>query len=347
MIKYRHFTIECLLLLFILCISIQNDILPVLVNACPGNAFPGYYCVNTAMYMCSGGYKCSGGAAVQINCPAGTYTEIGETSCQICPIGHVCPYFNFPNGMLQPSSSILYLEGVMLYKNGTDVYPTDASTSAYLNGISPSQKIICQDRNYSSYYGNPISQLQGASIIVSENLLLLGIANSYNTTLNITFIHIAIYYTYVYCRCTPGFLCNVTGLSIIKLCPAGFYCPANPSTIAISCDGMTGVYCGEGTSWPLPCEKGFYCQSQTNRTACDPGTYNNITGSTSATDCIACPVDHYCPQVLSIPVNPLLEYYYPYLVERKVYSGAVNPTPCNPGTYNPNIGSSSYLACSP
>ena len=93
--------------------------------------------------------------------------------------------------------------------------------------------------------------------------------------------------------CTPGYHCNVAGLSEPSgLCNAGFYCTsgsdsASPSTVtATGGPCPVGKYCEVGTSVPVDCPAGTYndIQQQSSCQNCSAGFYCT-SGSSSQTIC--------------------------------------------------------------
>ena len=70
------------------------------------------------------------------------------------------------------------------------------------------------------------------------------------------------------------------------------------------------------------CEPGYYCVSGNTPVACSAGTYQPYHRQSLSTECLTCPVGHYCPT-----------------------TAMHTPTPCPAGTYNANTGSSVDTAC--
>ncbi|XP_070551143.1 uncharacterized protein K04H4.2-like isoform X2 [Ptychodera flava] len=118
--------------------------------------------------------------------------------------------------------------------------------------------------------------------------------------------------------CYAGYVCtggssvpNPTDNIMGYICPEGNYCP-NGTSIEIQCD--KGSYaprigmgecdeCPAGTTCPnkgmnvtVPCPSGFYCMANTtdNGEPCLPGSFNNLTGLTTASACQPCLAGMYC-----------------------------------------------------
>jgi hypothetical protein len=115
--------------------------------------------------------------------------------------------------------------------------------------------------------------------------------------------------------CPPGSLCALnpsTGLIDISLCPPGFYCtPSVTLTAALPCP--EGSFCPAGSTAPNPCAPGAYAPIQ-GRAACllcapgsftavsgsavcadfcPAGTAGGLPGSSSGSNCTACPRGSY------------------------------------------------------
>src|ERR1700690_1612980 len=99
-----------------------------------------------------------------------------------------------------------------------------------------------------------------------------------------------------------------------------------PGTASASSACPTGSWSATGTDSPdscTPADFGHYAigPGATSQTACDPGTYDPITDSRVASNCLPAPAGSYSP------------------------GGAEGATACPSGTYNPNAGSTSAAAC--
>ncbi len=114
----------------------------------------------------------------------------------------------------------------------------------------------------------------------------------------------------------------------MERCPAGVVCTSGASSDAGNYKCPSGSYCPAGTSKPIPCPPGKYCQStglpapQGNcaekyyclKGAKTPTPIDNIQGN-------ICPRGFYCPE------------------------GTASPKACPIGTYNPLEGSIDLSAC--
>ena len=91
-------------------------------------------------------------------------------------------------------------------------------------------------------------------------------------------------------RCAAGKYCARRGnSSFTDYCFAGYYCVSGASTGR----GGLGPLGGEGGK----CPTGHWCGIGTTtptQNACPPGTYQPLTGQTSAVACLACLPGYYC-----------------------------------------------------
>ena len=109
-------------------------------------------------------------------------------------------------------------------------------------------------------------------------------------------------------------------------CSAGLY--GNETTTKAQssplCSGLcpAGHTCGLATVVPEPCERGGYCPAGSPAARlCPAGSHGNTTDLSSAAQCAACPAGTACG------------------------NGAVDPTPCSPGTFAANGSSASCTPC--
>ena len=146
--------------------------------------------------------------------------------------------------------------------------------------------------------------------------------------------------------CDPGSYCDAPGLSEpAGLCHPGFYCVGGSYTASPRFPGPPWI---EKSTWYGGlCPRGGYCPVGTYEPEpCPQGTFLNITGASSARDCIECTAGFYCASTASAgPTGPCDPGYYCPLgsVSRNEEPcpsghycglGFPEPAPCLPGTFN-------------
>lgn len=101
--------------------------------------------------------------------------------------------------------------------------------------------------------------------------------------------------------CPGGYYCDKEGMTgPTGKCSAGYYCPANDTTISPTPSGLkcqVGYYCPEGSAEMVPCPPGEYQDNvgQSTCIACPAGSYCTVDPVTSTPSLIDCPAYHYCP----------------------------------------------------
>ena len=132
--------------------------------------------------------------------------------------------------------------------------------------------------------------------------------------------------------CTPGSICASPGLSWpTDLCDEGWYCTLG-SDLAQPSDPeggycIAGEYCPLGSSEPLACDPGQYCdvdRMSAPRGPCDAGYYcvlNSTTPTPSGVGGNICSSGHYCLE------------------------GSDREEPCPPGYYLPSSGGQNISYC--
>jgi hypothetical protein len=147
--------------------------------------------------------------------------------------------------------------------------------------------------------------------------------------------------------CAPSTFNNLTGQSGCTSCLAGGYCPNYAMTFPIDCPA--GFYCTSGQSIPSSCVAGTYSSttkltSSGQCTTCDIGSYCSGSNLTKVTG--PCNAGYFCAggSVLAAPSGtypgsgPCPSGHYCLI-------GTLGPTLCDPGTYNPFIGSDESTDC--
>ncbi|XP_023933458.1 uncharacterized protein LOC106181652, partial [Lingula anatina] len=284
---------------------------------------PGQYALGgkTACTDCEAGFKCPFTTTGQERCPNGFYSPAVSTNCTGCEAGYYCPRTEF--NAKRECDPGTYSAGLMTACLACDAgYTCPAgSTSPRPNGTECNAGGFCDGRDF---FGCPAGTYNpnNASKSIADCL-----------------------------PCPPGYYCQGTGNTGFESspCPAGHYCllgTQNPTQHA--CPGGTyslvtnltsaslclpcpeGKYCPAGSSTDgLDCPAGFWCHASQGTgflNPCSIGTYSNATGLVNSTQCVDCPVGHYCPW-------------------GSANAPRVTPLPCEPGYYNPLERTGHELNC--
>ncbi|PFH32688.1 GCC2 and GCC3 domain-containing protein [Besnoitia besnoiti] len=172
--------------------------------------------------------------------------------------------------------------------------------------------------------------------------------------------------------CPAGHVCGRSASAPI-MCQAGTYCPAGSETAVPCPDGYhcpqgsdvplvcpEGSFCSHGVAEPTVCPTGYKASAAAKETcvgaysveacceACPPATFADQPGSS---ECSPCAAGHICTGG-STSATPnaneegvVMGYKCPpgyFCLE-----GALEPTPCPPGTFSDQPGGTSLDACSP
>ena len=143
--------------------------------------------------------------------------------------------------------------------------------------------------------------------------------------------------------CSAGWACNSTGLSTPSFpCAAGYYCSSGAYTTEPTGNSHNGgicppgMYCPTQSSYPLPCNAGYYADSS-GFSACRPcpaGYYCNNESTISPRENV-CPSGYYCPISSTLPTACPVGYYNPSLGTTSFQDGCIA---CLPGYHCPLIG---------
>ena len=316
-----------------------------------GHACPKYGNIKDSGVPCPPGYYCTAGTQypTQNPCAAGTYSDSfdaqSSATCLACPAGYICnagtnrftaPMVICPSGSWCGAST-----------STATITPCTAGTyNPYTGGTSSSScSFNCPPGKYCPAGSSAPAGLCTDGYYCPQGT---GAANAN--------------------ACPAGTYSTGPGLKsqteCVK-CPAGYYCAA-ATTIA------TLTKCAAGTYQPslgkslttdcTTCSAGYKCPTagSTSMTPCGYGYYSDV----GATTCITCPVTYYCntptttlASITSLSVACAAGYIcsggvgeYPKAslmcpTGNYCLAQAVDPTPCPPGTYNPNPGSSSITNC--
>ncbi|CAG2223568.1 unnamed protein product [Mytilus edulis] len=274
----------------------------------------GYYCVNRDRAdICTQGYYCPTGTGADLQpCPTGSFGNttglIQESECKYCEdpglsavqgdcdpgflcynaantsqptdgvTGESCPKGMYCDGGLSVGVNIATPNSMVAYLGTGDICPAGyecPSNSTYPAACSPGKYAPTdgEDQCLDCPAGN-VSYVNGAGAV--EDCL----------------------------PCPGGYYCDQeaqTGPT--GLCDAGYYCPANDTTISPTPSGFmcpVGYYCPQGSAEAIPCPPGEYQENvgQSTCIACPAGSYCTVDPVTSTPSLIDCPAYHYCPSGL-------------------------------------------------
>lgn len=235
-----------------------------------GRCQPGYYCPSGSNKMepCSGGSFCatSGLSLPTGNCTAGYYCTLGAKVSTPndgitggrCSRGHYCPTGSAFEHPCQPG---YYLDSPgATERTSCKLCPL----GKFCNGTG----LEVPTANCSSGYYCPSGQVSSTPFNYScpvGHYCLEGDSKPR--------------------PCPSGTYQDNPGKSSCKQCPKGFYCNATQSPVV-----NYNRYI---------CPQGYYCPSGTKfaeQYACEIGTFNNLTGRSSQTECTKCLGKYYCGQ---------------------------------------------------
>ena len=296
-----------------------------------GKCYAGYFCTEKAITPtpfnqteggrpCDQGYFCVEGSKQQTPCPIGTYGNapklhnVGE--CSVCDGGKFCA----APGLSSPTGSCLagyYCSGRAELQNPAEksygdicpkgYYCPEQTTSPFAcppgtfnnetKGARPEDCLPCSGGSYCEGYANEKPDgLCDPGYYCQRGTYTKTPQLYSNLTSNFT-------------STCPIYSVNQTG----NLCYKGTYCPQG-SSYPITCEAgkycetdklnqptgncTAGYYCAPGSikSDPRLCQAGHYCPEGTKiEVQCPPGTFNENEGQTDETGCKNCTKGFYCP----------------------------------------------------
>lgn len=305
---------------------------------------------------CKEGHYCPKGSSGELPCPPGTYS--GNTlrtrveDCRQCTAGQYCMnsgltapegdcdagYFCEAGSILPRSDAQLCPKGYYCPKGSST--PTGCGAGTYQDEVGQAQ---CKDCLEGFFCDSEQETLDGQECLAgyycpaktpSKKAFPCKIGQ-YNPFTHAYKAEQCIY-------CDPGQACEGTGnTGTTGPCNAGYYCtlgsptktPPSGENGAYSNHGSyctKGHYCPEGSSHPIKCPGGWYCSKDRlakKEGMCSAGYYCRLGATDKAPVGLdtqggdICPIGHYCTK------------------------GSDSPTPCPPGTYNPNTGATSDADC--
>ena len=317
---------------------------------------PGFVCSSEAVvpnpsgddstgFPCPNRHYCPAGTSIPLLCNAGEYNPIeGQAECFACPAGYYCTEglltFNntrCPVGYYCPERTRHQSE-----------YPCPPGTFGATDGLQ--MELDCSPCTPGHYcFGGRLSPdgecdagwfcSRGA---FSPQPFNFGLTNVTDVSCYCTNVRSG-------GQCQPGFYCP-QGSDRPLPCPRGMYC-GDVGLVSPSGECLQGFYCLSGASVPnptdglsgYPCPAGHFCgPGVTEPSPCPVGTYLNVTGANSSSDCTSCTAGSYCAsEGLPYPSGPCQAGYY-------CPEGSVIPNDeayiCTPGHYCPE-GSPTEVMC--
>ncbi|XP_061734344.1 neurogenic locus notch homolog protein 3-like [Nerophis ophidion] len=324
------------------------------VMVCP----PGFLCAQglardprRSATLCPRGFYCRGGGIDPnpVPCPNGTYSEYPGLSdvseCVPCPEGKYC-YSKHPEEHPITIPTGLCPDGHYCSTGTGYPYSYPCQVGQYRSnaaGHSGAVCVSCPPRHYCDKPGVDTPSVCPQGFYCPEGSF---------------FAH----------PCPEGSYGSRSALGDegeCSPCGGGRYCTgvglAKPSGI---CEGR--FYCREGSKSATPvdghtgglCPPGSYCPpASSSPSPCPPGTFSNISGLSRPEDCVRCPPGLYClGSNNTAPSGWCSPGYYctggsaaPTQNEAQpghyTLEGAYRPEPCPLGTFQPDRGARSCVAC--
>lgn len=252
--------------------------------------------------ICPIGNYCPEGSTVPLPCPAGSFgNTTGLSECHKCVAGHFCHVGSSaytdsicPPGYFCPPGT-----------QSANENPCPLGTYSDRGGLTESSQcqscpggLFCDSTNLTSPAGmcSEGYYCSSGSITAIQNSLSEGGA-----------------------MCTPGFFCP-EGSSHPTPCTGGYFC-GSPGLAAPTGLCSPGYYCRQQSHLPTPmsndsigdiCPVGHYCPvGSSYPEPCGAGTYSGSVGNQYTTDCISCPLGHYCSgNGLATPSGRCLSGYF-------------------------------------
>ncbi|XP_038634726.1 uncharacterized protein LOC119954022 [Scyliorhinus canicula] len=271
-------------------------------------------------YVCPRGSRCPAGTINELPCKAGTYNpSSGAGICLPCPAGAVCANSSTVEPAACPRAYYCLSRTTFPLPCPEGTYNTLDGASSAAVCVSCPAGLYCQGTANSEpdgpcvggYYcqggakgpvpqSDPVFPMSGSCAAGyycptgTEAPIACPKGTFKNTTGGASLESCA--------SCHSGYYCANEGLSHPSgLCFAGFYCPANHSSIspnAFSCP--QGHFCPEGSGFPIPCPVGKY-QPKKHSDVCVPCRAGFYCEEIATVKQILCPPHFYCPEGTQIP----------------------------------------------
>ncbi|MGH0162299.1 UNVERIFIED_CONTAM: hypothetical protein FKN15_067495 [Acipenser sinensis] len=298
----------------------------------------GYYCLSgQSVQLCPEGHYCPGGTGLDLlPCPPGTYSlEPGNSQleqCQLCPAGSEgaggpCPVSHYcPGGSAQPlpcpAGTYNNLTGqAKCFQCGAGYYCPE-KTSTYSDFPCPPGFYCPDGTRYATQFPCPRGYYNPEPMTQSLDSCL---------------------------PCPPGHYCEKERLTAVSgTCKAGWFCvSAAWNSQPFDLDNYTNANClCPATATGGKCQEGYYCPAGSSEPIpCPPGAYCNGSGLSRPSG--SCSAGYYCSGGASQP-NPTDK-----LTGNRCPPGSFcgfgsgDPQPCLPGTFSRVQGLVSESECLP
>ncbi len=297
----------------------------------------GYYCVANqnagTTNACPVGFACPLGSVQKVPCAQGMYqTAASQATCSACTTGNFCLY----DSLLGTPAQTTCPQGTICPSGSLD-HPTSCAPATYQDLTGQTTCKSCTNGNFCDRY-----QMTAQSPCPAGYYCPAGQTSG---KANI---------------CEPGFYCPA-GSATHTACPHGYYC-ADYGLAAATGTCSPGYYCTLGAKVPNPtdgvtgniCGTGKYCPDGDQIVVCAAGTYNELMGSQSATDCIACAAGEKCDTAgLAYPTTNCAAGKYcassgvevDCTIGHMCPSGTVAEILCLPGSYQDQVGQATCKDC--
>nr|XP_057935999.1 SCO-spondin isoform X4 [Doryrhamphus excisus] len=324
------------------------------VMVCP----PGFLCSQgsardprRSATLCPRGFYCPGGGIDPnpVPCPNGTYSEYPAlrdvSECVPCPKGKYC-YSQQPEERPITMPTGLCPDGHYCPLGTGYPYSYPCLAGQYRSNAAGHSGEVCVSCPFRHYCGKP--GVHTPAVCPQGFYCPEGSSSAQPCPEGSFGSHSALGDEAECSPCGGGRYCTGVGLAEpTGICEGRFYCREG-SKFATPVDGNTGGFCPPGSYCPPASSSPF---------PCPPGTFSNVSGLSRPEDCVRCPPGLYClGSNNTSPSGRCSPGYYctsgsasPTQNEAEqghyTLGGASRPEPCPLGTFQPDQGATSCIAC--